>query len=201
MVDCRKQQKEVYKGTQQIRCIHPEADTYKEIVVMEQCNACPLAELVKRSKCAEKKAPRPKKKEPQQSQIQQLPVLESQPGYPDYCPFRFNRAKDTICSITNLRVNPEICGRCEAETREHTASFGEKVTNYFGAIRRWVAHGRPTRSKEEIEQLFNEHCKGCERYDEEKHACKNCGCVVSTDSSPLANKLAMATESCPLGRF
>jgi len=200
MVDCNKQQKEVYKGTQQIRCIHPEAETYKEIVPPAVCEGCPLAGLVKK-KC-ESKHPnyQPKKPEQQKSQLPQLPVLDLQPGYPE-CPFRYNRAKDTLCSITNLRVDPEICNRCDADTREHSASFGEKVTNYFGAIRRWAANGRPTRTKEEIERLFNEHCKGCERYDAKKHACKSCGCAVSTDSSPLGNKLAMATESCPLGRF
>ena len=200
MVDCNKQQKEVYKGTQQIRCIHPDAVTHKEIVVMPQCEACPLKSLIVKKGCERKQAPTTKKKETQKSQLPQLQVLDLQPEYPE-CPFRFKREKDTICSITNLRVDPEICNRCDTETREHSATLGEKVTNYFGAIRRWVASGRPTRSQEEIERLYNDHCKGCERYDKEKHACKNCGCAVSTDSSPLGNKLAMATESCPLGRF
>jgi hypothetical protein len=101
MVDCNKQQKEIYKGTQQMRCIHPEADTYKEIVVMAQCEACPLASLVK-SKCSEKKQPPIVKKEPQKSQqpiekpqqTNQLPVLGN-PEYPE-CPFRYDRGKETL---------------------------------------------------------------------------------------------------------
>jgi hypothetical protein len=132
----------------------------------------------------------------------QLPVIEPGSGEYPNCPFRYT-AKDKAlrCSITNLDVTPEICGRCDEGTREHEARSGEKVKNYFGAIRRWYAQGKPTRTKEEIEKLFEDHCKGCDRYDPVKHACKNCGCAVSTKSSPLANKLAMASEHCPLGRF
>ena len=198
MVDCNKQQKELYKGTQQIRCVHPEAETRMEIVAPSVCEACPLANLVKIKKCGEKPKPKPA---PQKSSLQiQLPVLDPQSPYPA-CPFRYESAKGTTCSVTNLQVDPEICNRCDADVREHSASFGEKVTNYFGAIRRWAALGKPTRSQEEINILYEDHCKKCERYDEKKHACKNCGCSVSTDSSPLSNKLAMASEHCPLGRF
>ncbi len=193
MVDCTKQQREVVKGVHQIRCIHPEAETYKQVVPSAICEACPVIQL--RVKTCKEKAPKKKS-----ITLGKLPIIEiGNNVYPE-CPFRYG-GKQLKCSITGLPVTPEICNRCDAETREHSATFGESVTNYFGAVRRWVASGRPRRSEKEIEQLFNENCKGCDRYDPVKHACKSCGCQVSTDSSPLSNKLAMATEHCPIGRF
>lgn len=187
MVGCKKKQREISNNVEQYRCIHKESKLFKEIVEDSQCQACPVRMIMK------------KKPLPCET-INQLPVIKPQDGYPQ-CPYRYESHTGLKCSMTNLPVDQEICNRCDEDTREHEAKFGEKVKNYYGAIRRWMANGRPTRSEEEIEQLFEEHCKGCERYDSVKHACKNCGCTVSTDSSPLANKLAMASEHCPLGRF
>lgn len=202
MVDCNKRQREKHKGTIRHRCIHPEAPTKNEIVPLHVCEACPLANLVQIKPCAEKQKEVQKAAAKSSVQVPQqggpLPVLE--PGFSE-CPYRYKGTAGHTCSITNLGVTPEICNRCDAETKEHQATFGEKVINYFGAVRRWVAMGRPTRTPEEIEQLFNEHCKGCDMYDKEKHACKSCGCNIAPVGTPLDNKLAMASEHCPLGRF
>lgn len=189
-MECIKRQNENYKGTPQTRCINPNADTFKELVVLQQCEACPVKVLLKN------KVPCGQQREPKLL----LPVLNQQEGYPA-CPFRYEGKGNLMCSITSLPVDREICGRCDAETREHEATLGDKIGNYFGAVRRWVASGRPTRTPEEITTLFNDHCSGCDRYDKKTHSCKNCGCKVTTDLSPLSNKLAMATEHCPLGRF
>lgn len=191
-MDCQKKQKEIYKGTPQDRCIHKDAETYKEIVTDEICASCPVRML-----------PREEKVSCDRNFIDvkqiNLPVIEPN-GYPS-CPFRYESTEGKACSITNLPVTQEICTRCDSETREREATTGQKATNYFGAIRRWVAHGCPTRTPEEVQKLFDEHCSGCARYDKEKHACINCGCSVNSSSSPLSNKLAMGTERCPLGRF
>lgn len=133
-----------------------------------------------------------------------VPVLETLPEYP-LCPYRVQGKEGPLCSVTNLGVNVDICRRCTdttvVEERKNQAKLGSKIYNFFGAVRRWVASGRPTRTKEEIEKLFEEHCSKCEMYDKEKHACKSCGCPVAVSLDPLDNKLAMATEHCPLGRF
>lgn len=189
MVDCRKQQREIHAGEERIRCIHRDSPLRLEIVEPAQCESCLFAMARKRVilPCDE---------------LEQLPVIKPGSGEYPNCPFRYtSKDKALRCSITNLEVTPKICGRCDKGTREHEARGGEKVKKYFGAIRRWYALGKPTRSKEEVKKLFEENCKGCDRYDPVKHACKNCGCAVSTKSSPLANKLAMASEHCPLGRF
>lgn len=206
MVDCNQRQREIYKGTERHRCIHPEASTKNEIVPLEVCEACPLAKLVKAKPCAEKHKQELKIKftsnnVPQESRP--LPVLED-PEYPQ-CPYRYKGVDGHMCSITNLGVTAAICQKCDAETRveerNNQASLGTKALNYFGAIRRWIASGRPTRSEEEIAELFETHCKQCDMFDKEKYACKSCGCSVSTSSEPLGNKLKMKTEACPLGRW
>lgn len=226
MKECSKRQHEVYKGEDRDRCIHTEADTYLQIVTESVCDACPVRQLLPTKNscpgCKPPPAPQPPKPQavPENAQYlgdykdlkvvydnpnhYPLPVLETPPEYPE-CPYRSKGREGFICSITNLPVTPDICHRCteitEIEERKNQAKLGTKIYNYFGAVRRWVASGRPRRSKEEIERLFQEHCKGCDMYDAKKHACKSCGCNVSEDADPLDNKLAMATEHCPLGRF
>lgn len=203
MVDCNKRQREVYKGAERHRCIHPEAETKGEVVSENVCEACPLANIVKIKSCRDRQPPPVVKAPKSQAYPIQLPVLED-PEYPQ-CPYRYKSKEGQMCSVTNLGVDPQICHRCHettlVEEKKNNAKMGTKVMNYFGAIRRWVASGRPKRSPEEIAELFEKHCKGCDMYDEKKHACKSCGCNVSNDGDPLENKLAMATEHCPLGRF
>lgn len=194
MVNCNRRQREIYKGTKQFRCVNPDSKNFGSVIPDAICAACPFV-IHKTKTCKEIRKTR-------KQEEHKLPVLNLQPGYPE-CPYRYTctDAKTLKCSITNLRVDPGICARCDKETRKRTAKLGTKIVNYFGAIRRWVASGRPRRTQEEIESLFETHCKRCKRYDQNNHACQNCGCQVSTDSEPLDNKLAMATEHCPLGRF
>jgi hypothetical protein len=191
MVDCTKKQLEFHGEEEKTRCLHEKADTYLQVVQPDQCEACPLQALRK-----PKSVPCGKKKYQGKKTFQ-----HEADGYPS-CPYRYKSVDGSVhCSITGLEATTEICHKCDEGVRTHQATTKEKVQNYFGAIRRWYALGKPTRNKEEIEKLFEENCNGCDRYDPEKHACKNCGCSVSTKSSPLANKLAMASEHCPLGRF
>lgn len=188
MVACIKRQNEIYRGAKRTRCINRKSKLFKQLVDDEQCASCPMKML------------RKQKPVPCEQKMNQPQVVEPRDGFPS-CPFRYACTEGHKCSITNLLVDQEVCGRCDKDTRKHEAKLGEKVRNYFGAVRRWVANGKPSRSEEEIKELFEANCQGCERYDEKRHACKNCGCAVSTDASPLANKLAMASEHCPLGRF
>lgn len=188
MVDCKKRQREISGSDTSFRCIHHKSSVYAQIVTDDQCKGCPIRVSSK------------KKSAPCKEKLPTL-IIKSQDGFPG-CPFRYtNKSKEITCSITGLQVTAKICHKCEKESRTQEAKFGQKVKNYFGAIRRWVAHGKPTRSQMEINELFTKNCKNCERYDNEKHACKNCGCTISNGSDPLENKLAMATAHCPLGRF
>jgi hypothetical protein len=201
---CDKRQREIVKGEEQHRCVHPESEVKNLIVDEKVCTECPLLKLkIKTCKDRQREARMAKAeayfRRPPPSEGSTLQSLDLQPGFVP-CPFR-QGGKEPKCQVTGLGVTPETCERCSEEAREQEASLGKKMSNYFWAVRKWVQSGRPTRTEEEIKNLFENHCKQCERYDKKKHACKSCGCLVSTDSTPLRNKLAMATEGCPLGQF
>jgi hypothetical protein len=72
----------------------------------------------------------------------------------------------------------------------------EKVSRYAAAIAKWIAAGRPTRSQEQIDAILATHCGPCEHFKNE--ACNQCGCKVNKHHAAWRNKLAMATEACPL---
>ena len=66
---------------------------------------------------------------------------------------------------------------------------------YAAAVATWVGAGRPVRPAHEVERIFLEHCQPCEHRDGGR--CSLCGCRIARDGHPLANKIAMATSSCP----
>lgn len=68
---------------------------------------------------------------------------------------------------------------------------------YTFAVFRWLRAGCPTRDDATVERLLAV-CQSCE-FHADGH-CRVCGCRVSRGAA-VANKLRMATESCPLGRW
>ena len=79
-------------------------------------------------------------------------------------------------------------------------SLAEQLKNYATATARWVASGTPVRSEEEILVILN-ICESCDLYDKAQQRCTKCGCNANNGRSALWNKLAMATERCPLGKW
>ena len=70
---------------------------------------------------------------------------------------------------------------------------------YTRALSRWIKAGRPVRSEEEIERIFETFCKPCEAYEEGR--CRHCGCYVNLRKTATQNKIAMETEECPLQKW
>jgi len=184
---CTKLRQENYKGDIRHRCTHRASDVFSQEVHPDQCAACEV--FVQSTKVIARDT----------KNIPIKPVIE--PERPVGCPYLHKAHGKTLCSLTGLSTDAETCERCDSETRKYESSGSGKVVRYLGAIRRWVVNGRPTRTSKEIHRLFEQNCKQCVRFDSEKHSCKSCGCSVNTSGTPLANKLAMATERCPLGRF
>jgi len=87
---------------------------------------------------------------------------------------------------------------CDRTAERQDAGIFDLVSNYAAALSRWLAAGRPVRTQQEIDGLL-EICKACELFDGSK--CRRCGCRLSKSTSGWANKLAMATEQCPLGKW
>ena len=71
------------------------------------------------------------------------------------------------------------------------------VANYWKAVTRWIAAGRPTRSAEDVKTIHADFCADCNWYDKESRRCKGCGCSVKPKGIAILNKIEMATEHCP----
>lgn len=188
MKECRKRQVERRKGEVVHRCINRQADHYRQPVDASACNSCPVRVLLEK---AHKKAP---------TKVQ-LPVVDTS-DYPT-CEFRFKNPNDQtpMCGVTGLKTDKDICTRCAKDSKMETARLIDKVMNYQAAVRKWVGAGRPERTDAEIEQIYEEHCSGCSMFDKERQVCNSCGCPANKHQPALRNKLRMATEACPLGRF
>lgn len=76
-----------------------------------------------------------------------------------------------------------------------------KAASLSSAVGKWIAAGRPVRNQDEIDSAFDV-CKGCEFYKPagaESGSCGKCGCYVNRRG--MLNKIRMATESCPVGKW
>lgn len=91
--------------------------------------------------------------------------------------------------------------RCKAAEQAgevpKTPSLMRRSMNYAEAVTGWVAAGRPERSAEETQRIFQQHCSKCAWYDKEKQICRGCGCKVTNVGHPMLNKIKMATQHCP----
>jgi hypothetical protein len=108
--------------------------------------------------------------------------------------------KGCICPRCGYILKRDYTGppkrECEKENAE--PSLSKKAWNYAAAVARWKLAGSPTRTKEEIAELFA-ICKSCPHFvDDSRPHCGLCGCSCGEGAEPLKNKLAMRTEeSCP----
>jgi len=80
-------------------------------------------------------------------------------------------------------------------------SITQKVIRYTRALSRWIKAGRPVREESEIIVIFETHCQSCKSFDERSTSCNHCGCRVNISTIAPLNKIAMATEQCPLEKW
>jgi hypothetical protein len=77
------------------------------------------------------------------------------------------------------------------------------------ALARWITRGKPQRPPDEIDHIYNTHCKTCQAFDAEQAVCRDCGsCLCGSeprlltlleqpDEKPILNKIRVAIEHCP----
>ncbi|MFA5056484.1 MAG: hypothetical protein WC485_00085 [Opitutaceae bacterium] len=99
-----------------------------------------------------------------------------------------------------------MTAEAEEQTKEAAADLGvsfETAKTYIKALLRWYKAGRPKRSQEEVEQIYNTFCRPkprpCQYFVDGK--CSKCGCNVNLSKLTVLNKIKMATESCPVGKW
>lgn len=78
------------------------------------------------------------------------------------------------------------------------SSVINKIKRFLLAKLRWQNAGSPVRPPEEILRIYNDVCVPCEEFDND--SCSECGCRIKPRGTQL-NKLAWATEECPLGKW
>lgn len=69
--------------------------------------------------------------------------------------------------------------------------------NFAAAITRWISSGLKLRSRQEIDERLA-ICQACPQFVDDH--CRVCGCPC-VESNQLRNKLALASETCPLGKW
>jgi len=101
-----------------------------------------------------------------------------------------------------------VCVHCGYQARrpgtrrncsvERPPSVTAQLSSYAAAVSRWLGAGRPVRTDEQVAGLLAIcHDNRCGKYRDGQ--CIACGCRVNSSGWALANKLRMATESCPKG--
>ncbi len=198
MINCDKRQKEVKDGVEQHRCIERKAEPYLQIVDEPTCQACPILALKNKKGCGGVAQPAWTNELLSVSTVktEELTVTphEKEQGYEKPCPYRMNGK----CQVTGHQINPEICKACDQETAEHMATLPEMAVGFANEVKRWIRHGRPVRTDEEVKYILETYCKKCDMYDPEKEACKKCGCAMNDSSWPLLNGIKMKTKICPM---
>jgi len=112
------------------------------------------------------------------------------------------------CGVAKKPANFEECDRCKGALAQVGVSLNSRdipevpglptqLQNYWNAVTRWIAAGRPTRTDAEVEFLHGTYCTGCDWYDKKNKRCKGCGCKVKPGGAALLNKVRMTTEHCP----
>jgi hypoxanthine phosphoribosyltransferase len=77
-------------------------------------------------------------------------------------------------------------------------TFFEKIINYSKAVTTHISSGMETRSQEEIERIYK-ICEACPHFV--NNSCALCGCTISKNPNAFRNKVAMASEQCPIGKW
>ena len=112
-------------------------------------------------------------------------------------------------------LESEIAPRHNCQRRKTAVkrppNLRRKLESYAKSVRRWHQAGRPHRSDAEVAELFDACCTPCEEFDAAGNSCRVCGCKVRRGGlvllggveirSGFVNKLKMATEHCPLGKW
>lgn len=75
-----------------------------------------------------------------------------------------------------------------------------QAAKFAAALIKWARAGLPTRTPEEIEERLV-ICQACPHFDGKQERCRKCGCCLGGQRSGWRNKLAYATEECPIGKW
>lgn len=93
------------------------------------------------------------------------------------------------CKAVRVTTTPTLVRQCDSEL----PSLAKQAKSATLSTIRWVAAGRPIRSKEEQVAILA-ICRECPEYLTDKNRCSKCGCH-------LRQKTKMSTEHCPESKW
>lgn len=75
-------------------------------------------------------------------------------------------------------------------------SLIERGKRYLTERKKWADAGKPMRSQERINEIYDSFCKDCVYRQKYKYCCEICSCFINRGTA--FNKIAFATTRCPL---
>lgn len=96
-----------------------------------------------------------------------------------------------ITNLPHIKFKPSL--NIPRKTQMNKTTLRNNIDSYEEELKRWEEAGKPVRSKEQMEKIFNTFCKHCSYYTGEK--CHICGCMINLTTG--LNKLRWATTRCP----
>jgi hypothetical protein len=83
-------------------------------------------------------------------------------------------------------------------------TIATRVQTFAEATAQWIAAGRPVRDEAEVLRIYDDICGPCDRREATAEPdvswCQQCGCRLGRGGQVL-NKILLATEHCPLGKW
>jgi hypothetical protein len=82
---------------------------------------------------------------------------------------------------------------CQLHEDVKFPSMWARLNSYKDAYLYWMERGKPMRTQECIDNIFDNICSKCDKYN--GYACRICGCYIN--KRLYLNKLAWGTTKCP----
>jgi uncharacterized protein (DUF885 family) len=100
--------------------------------------------------------------------------------------------------VVQMETTPLIVFEASVGAKESdTPTLMIRGINFATALIRWASSGMQRRSQQEIEERLA-ICQACPQFID--NHCRVCGCPC-IETNQLMNKLALASEACPLGKW
>jgi len=108
----------------------------------------------------------------------------------------------TVCRSKYWVRSLEMAHVCRPAKKPPTAI--KQISNYVASTVTHITTGAQLREPEQIKSAY-EACSSCEHFRPRENndggTCGLCGCNLFTSQSHLTNKIARATEHCPIGKW
>ena len=106
-----------------------------------------------------------------------------------------------FCKQIIVSSSPKIDHLCKAQPRPITGpSLSRRAFNFFKALAKHAGDGFKRRTKEQIEEILDTHCKRCKYFNGVICTHEKCGCNVNAEQK-FFNKLSFASEKCPIDKW